>query len=576
MLKTKNYRYYPIEISKDGKVILTNFRLNSGDCIGIPISFSQTKLNNYIRIVREAIDDRIIYITDKKDYSMVFNVMENHNFTYNQWKYLIEFAKKNNINFFVNILEEYTPEEMENYVEKFARTYKNNRRKLVFNNDSFFVNRNPIINESEEIFKYVGICPSISVSSLDKNEIDDYVTKQRNKGLYRLDFLFKDGKNITEVDISNVKNIINYVKETYSNEIFDISFSCNFQFYTKEQFELLMGLEEYIKKEYNDRYELEFLSCDTVINKQQILNANSKIDEVVEYLKTSNLSPYEKVIYVHKLLSEKAFYENKDNNTLSRNIYTILNSRNIVSVGYSMLMNTILNELNDENIKCSSELINMNNGTFNLINCIYLKDDKYEIEGYYKIDPTVNSGSDDLKRFMIPSQDYENISDVYGYVEAGPAISCGNIMRNCHYFKNHHENDYGDYLSRILDWNERIENINENTLNFLDDNSRNDVLSQIEKDKKTHPTFYILETIKKCVEETKAIPASVTRDAIATVAYNCYGMDEKSSQKYANNLVIRNAFNSLFEYNRKQCSGGISNKSLDIENGNAKITSRKI
>lgn len=573
MLKTKDYKYYEMKLNKDGRIILTDIILKTGDTIGLPISFSETKLDNYLRIVKDAIKDKIINDYWATEYSCVFNVMENHNYTYNQWKYLIEYAKKNNINFFVNIVEEYTPQEMENYIEKFVRGYKSNRKHFLFHDDNFKLEYNPLISE-EDPFTYIGSCSSYVIKEFDENAIDEYINKQRRKLLNQFDFVLKDGNNFSEVEIDNVKKVIDYIKEKYPNNIFDISFSSNFQYYTKEQFSKLLQLEKYIKDNYNNKYELEFLACDTVINKKQILNANSKIDEVVNLLKHSTMSPYEKILYVHKLLTEKKFYDEPFNSTLARDVYTILNSDNVVSIGYAMLMNTIFKELKDENIKVTNELIDLNNGSFSCVNCVYLKDEKYGINGYYKIDIIKNNGTNEINRFMIPSSDFNSICDEYGYVDSGPGVSCGNIMRNCHYFQRYNDDNSGDYLSRILSWHENIDNLNNNTLEFLNNESKEKVLTKVINDKKTHPTFYILDEIDECVKNTSPIPLEATYNAIETVASNYYGLDSYESRRYANNVIKKSIFNSLFQCRRSTCKNDFAKVSLQIEKGNLSLNSK--
>lgn len=574
MLKINNYKYYPIQLTKEGKVILKDIKLNTGDCIGLPISFNEKKLDNYLTIVKQAIQEKIISDYFAKEYSLVFNVMEKHNYTYNQWKYLIDYARRNNIKFLVNIVEEYTPEEMENYIEKFAKNYKNNIRKFAFDNEFLKIDNNPLISKNQYTFKYIGSCSSLTIEKVDESYLNEYISNQINKGLNRVDFILKDGRKFDVEEVDNIKGIIQFVKNNYQNKTLDISFSSNFQYYTVEQFKKILEIEDYIKEEYNKDYELEFLCCDTVINKQQIINSNNKINDVVNYLKESVLSSYEKVLYVHKLLTEREFYNNEENGTLSRDVYTILNSNNIVSVGYSMLMNAIFNELNDENIKVTSELINMNNGTYRCINCVYINDEKYDVAGYYKIDISKNNNSDNLKRFMIPSKDFENISDEYGYVEAGAGISCGNLMRNSHYFQKYNNKNYGDYLTRILEWDENINNINENTLNFFDSKTRRNVLNKIKKDKKTHPTFYILDAINECIESTNPIPLTVTKEALETIFNECYQIECANSKKYANRLIERTVFNSLFEYIRNNCQNDIAKTSLEIEKGNITLRNK--
>lgn len=578
MLKTKDYKYYEVKLNNDGEITSNNIVLRDGDAIGLPISFSEDTLDFYLNSIKKNIKNRMINDFWTKNYSIVFNVMENHDYTYDEWLYLINYAKNNNIKFLVNILEHYTPEEMENYIEKFAINDHDNKKRFIFHNNNLKSMDNPLLKDNDA-FKYIGISSSLTVNEFNESDIDEYIEKQRSKKLNQFDFVLKDGEQLEIDEVNNIKKVIDYIKEKYPNNLFDISFSSNFQYYTKDQFLKLLELENYIKEVYNENYELEFLVCDTIINKKQILNANSKIEGLVNYLRNSGMSPYEKVLYVHNLLAEKEFYDDINNNSLSRDIYTILNSRNIVSIGYSMLMNTIFSELNDENIRVSSELINLNNGKYSCVNCIYLNDEKYDINGYYKVDITKNNGTNELNRFMVPCDDFISICDELGYVSSGPGISCGNLMKNSHYFQKYNDDNYSEYLTRILAWDENIDRLNENTLKFLGEESKENVLNKVKKDKKRDITFYILDEIDEKVENTKAIPIDVTHEALEAVASDFYGLDRYESTRYATNLIKKSVFNSLFQYRRDTCKNEFAKASILVENGslllNTNISRRK-
>ena len=68
---------------------------------------------------------------------------------------------------------------------------------------------------------------------------------------------------------------------------------------------------------YNPEYTLRFSGAGKYYTKNKILDVNSKITGIVNNLKESNISPYEKIIYVHKLLSELEYVKSDDNDNLS-------------------------------------------------------------------------------------------------------------------------------------------------------------------------------------------------------------------------------------------------------------------
>ncbi len=165
-----------------------------------------------------------------------------------------------------------------------------------------------------------------------------------------------------------------------------------------------------------------FEDHDKIFSVDQVQNANSKIVSTSNDIKKQNLSPYEKLLMSYlKVTSRKYVSEDEvlDHSADSRSVYGVLNSEKIVCVGFAEWLKNVLLELEDTNIKvfnnevsCSDDNKSISAYHENLI--IYIKDDKYKIDGYYYLDPTWDCGHQDiylphLTYFMVPLKDIDKI-----------------------------------------------------------------------------------------------------------------------------------------------------------------------
>ena len=160
----------------------------------------------------------------------------------------------------------------------------------------------------------------------------------------------------------------------------------------------------------------------------QVKRANNKIKKMAEKINSNEFSPLEKILTAYFMVTKRKYNEEKKNESLadSRSVYSVLNTNKIVCVGYSELMQAILDLTKDENIKVYQngvQIIQNKIGAFfgfdnlyasghrNLV--IYVKDKKYNLDGYYYVDPTWDCSKYNnileynLNNFMIPLNDIE-------------------------------------------------------------------------------------------------------------------------------------------------------------------------
>ena len=141
----------------------------------------------------------------------------------------------------------------------------------------------------------------------------------------------------------------------------------------------------------NDLYEYPY---------QQYLDEEKKLDDMVEPIKKANLSPLEKYIAVYNLVKNfKAYKENNENLDVSRYLRYILDNEYMVCVGYTKLLNVLLDKvgIDTKHISIGVDISYKKGFTVeekpveyagHARSIVNLDDDKYNIHGIYMADPT--------------------------------------------------------------------------------------------------------------------------------------------------------------------------------------------
>lgn len=159
---------------------------------------------------------------------------------------------------------------------------------------------------------------------------------------------------------------------------------------------------------------------DTTWHSDEVAHANSQLDDITNEIKQKNLSPVEMLLSAYVKIIKRPYKEVDAKESLfkSRTIYGILNSDKIVCVGYTEYFNEIISRLDLPNVKTFFNYVQV--GTkkkpeYHQNMIIYLKDEKYDIDGYYYFDPTWDSVKDGDKQprlnyFMLPISEIKNIA----------------------------------------------------------------------------------------------------------------------------------------------------------------------
>lgn len=256
--------------------------------------------------------------------------------------------------------------------------------------------------------------------------------------------------------------------------------------YRYEEIPFLKLLDK-IKNDFKDfkRLYIQTPENNCAVLLQDYLSSIEYIDNLVEHIKSLNLSKMEQVMYTYDIVRSRTYKkeERYEGNYQSREITYVLNGDKIVCAGYARLFNTILKKLNINTYNCIVK--NNESRTLHMRSAAYIKDESYGIEGIYYFDPTW-----DAKKENDSNNTYLN---KYKY-----------FARTKHQIENMTQHQYIDKLinNRMFDI---IEDIEKNGISHLkeDETSEINTISKLvfnkkylnpfqlfpEKDKQSLPDF---------------------------------------------------------------------------------------
>lgn len=135
--------------------------------------------------------------------------------------------------------------------------------------------------------------------------------------------------------------------------------------------------------------------------KEEYQKEDAFLEELVQDIKNSNLSPFERYIAVYNIVKQfKPYKENYEDGDQSRFLKNILYNDYIVCVGFARLLEDLARRVGVPAKKISIDvaLLNKEEETFDYAGharvLVYLKDPKYGIDGYYIADPTWDNKMD--------------------------------------------------------------------------------------------------------------------------------------------------------------------------------------
>lgn len=205
--------------------------------------------------------------------------------------------------------------------------------------------------------------------------------------LVNIEMLLQEGKIVKfciDGDIESKSNdsSINY---TYSREdLFNIGrVDCLLKRYNQEG---VMFKEESRIKDYRDYKNLW--------SYEEVKYANDRIDEIVSFINSSDMSPFEIMLYIHEYITNNFVYDDKTNNGIDPRVLPgVFKNGSIVCSGYASIVKAIIDKLHNPYLKCmivgctlrrpeSAEEL-QHQYSNHCHNLIHIKDSKYGINGFY-------------------------------------------------------------------------------------------------------------------------------------------------------------------------------------------------
>ena len=156
-------------------------------------------------------------------------------------------------------------------------------------------------------------------------------------------------------------------------------------------YDKLMGLIN----EYKEIADKVYVSLNGNVNYVSLLNCYKTMNEIkkqADEIKKLGLSPIETIMYVYDQVRNRVYtFENEDESCFkSRDLSEVMFGDKIVCAGYANLFSGLLHYIGIDNLVV--QLMDKNNPKIgHARNVIYVKDDKYGIDGVYYFDSTWDS-----------------------------------------------------------------------------------------------------------------------------------------------------------------------------------------
>lgn len=228
--------------------------------------------------------------------------------------------------------------------------------------------------------------------------------------------------NIASI-VGTLDDIIEYIKENpwlkdkkiIKNDIYELS---------DEGLNKAIEDVKYIKSQTGVEVTILIEGNEEAISINEFKEVLKIINQMVNEIKSLNLSPFEATLYAYDLVRnhEYKMEEKGEYHTKSRDLSAVLLGDKIVCFGFVNIFNTILNKLN---IKCKRfQLLSIKDNEDNHVETVaYIQDDKYKIDGLYLFDPTFECKESDnsyLTRYYFFAKTFAEMKDIYKHENLEP------------------------------------------------------------------------------------------------------------------------------------------------------------
>lgn len=171
------------------------------------------------------------------------------------------------------------------------------------------------------------------------------------------------------------------------------------QLYTNEETLILADNAKFAEEKYG-----KTLIFDEGFSVEQAIISSNKIDEVVNQIKSLNLSPFERFVFAYNYVTNH-FYKRSDKSdpaSVSRALVSVLSGDKIVCTGFSGMLAEILNRVD---VPCTTNTITMYSNkekTYkgHSVCLVRIVDPKYNLNNIYISDPTNDSLFHEKKEYV--------------------------------------------------------------------------------------------------------------------------------------------------------------------------------
>lgn len=241
------------------------------------------------------------------------------------------------------------------------------------NEDKFF--------ELDEFSIYECSYFNVNLEILNKN-ICDFI-KEINSSFFNKNY------DNNEITYNNY-----FILDTFNNQNQNIIY--NFLKYNKN-LNIELPVENYkelidnLKDEDFPNLKISFKNSYESVSYKEFYSMFSKLNEIITFVKYYNLSPLETIMLIYDIVKANEYKKENENESygLSRNLNEIVNNDKIVCVGFSNLLDFLLNNLGFD---CGTVTLKYEGSKIgHERNYVYLHDDKYNIHSLLFLDATGDS-----------------------------------------------------------------------------------------------------------------------------------------------------------------------------------------
>lgn len=416
------------------------------------------------------------------------------------------------------------------------------------------------INNIDEIFMSIYDRGETFLTQYNKDKIVEEI-RNSNKGL-----LFRTDK----VDINaynKIKKALTELKDLgiqFEDKLIGIDLPTDHPYFKTKDCVDLCEFEKYLN---NINAQL-VVAAEDLFTVDDILKTNSKLDDEINYInsltvpheKGRKLNQMEKFLMVYDYCTYFKYHENYDNKALSRNITSILNSRDIVCVGYASLMKEMCDRLGIECYTCSSDIYNKKDDQYlggHQNNMVVLDGKIYYADACWDSKRDIDKGLKLYNYCLIPVQDKNYFKrNKVKYTSRNTFKNIKNDMsrakQSIESLKNNIEiEETKDFLMEFHDLTKDINLEKEFQFDITKPYAEQYKLK--ENQEKIDKLKFISQHLQK-YEYGEAISAEKFEDALINI-YLAKGMNQKSAQNLLQRTIEVNVNRSkkIFDENATNC-----------------------